>query len=405
MSMLFISYCNSDQEHLDEVVAKLKLAFPKQNTVFDHVDSNTGFGDDFCKEIKQKIRRCDFVLLIVSKESLESQWVMYELIEAAKHEKPVIPYLVDANIDPASQFPPYLKALAPAKDLDTLIKDIRRRREESIWDPWGQFPTGLRLLTLIYLGLILAGAAGGKKLVDLNECLSYISAPTATELNVLLSSLSLVIAWIPTLVWIPILPWTPILAWTPIPTLPDNPVCGVSVITFALMLFVSDVVHEVYGERAAKSLIIPGILGSILFTGLILTFRLLPEAIIGQGWSNELEAAFDDTHAHVIQVMIWGTFAYATTQLLDVKIFQALLNYFGYRYGGIRSLVSKTGSQLFNTLLYIFFVYRQDSVSDLFFGHLIAKIMIAVLGAMIFRRLTRSFINLEKSGTNLCGPE
>ena len=304
-------------------------------------------GDSVQSEIDKRLKRCDMLLVVVTESSIKSGWVTYELIKAAKYGKIVIPFVPH----PLHDLPQYLRDLAYVTDIAHLKKHIAQHGIVSHFGgEFGPLPSEFDLLQILYITLILTGCVGATKVVNPN--------------------------W-----WL-------------------DPFFGVSVITFAGLLFVSDVVHEVYGERAATSLIIPGILTTIVMGVILIFFMYLPAAHFS-GWNANDEVAFDHTVSGIVSVIFLGAIAYLATHLIDIKIFKFLTRRWDYRYSGARNFLSTIVAQIFNTTIYIIVVYRDGSTLNLLLGHMAAKVGIASFGALFFRKITRYFIEIKSRGTNL----
>ncbi|MGQ9908428.1 MAG: tetratricopeptide repeat protein [Candidatus Flexifilum sp.] len=57
-------------------------------------------GKPWKAQLAEAIRRCDILLFAATRESLESQWCLWELQEAYRQHKPIIPVKLRRNIDP-----------------------------------------------------------------------------------------------------------------------------------------------------------------------------------------------------------------------------------------------------------------------------------------------------------------
>lgn len=336
--MAFISYSHEDAKVAETIAQAFDGSGTSKSIDFEFIAA----GDLIQSEIIKRLKRCETVVVVVTEHSLSSGWVTYEIIQAAKHGKPVIPYL-PSKLD---HIPKYLSDIAYADDLNALVTRIQDEQKKLKRSIFGPFQGGYQLLLIIYLALILAGCAGATKVVDPN--------------------------W-----WL-------------------DPYFGVSVFTFAAMLFVSDVVHEVFGLRAAKGLIAPGLFCSILFGVILWAFMTLPPATFS-GWTACEESAFDSTHGNVIRVTIFGSLAYLLTQSFDIMIFQRLTEKWEYELPRLRTFLSTLFSQCLNTALYIPFVYLNEASWNLVLGHGLMKIGIALFGAFFFPQITRYFINAENN--------
>ncbi len=89
MSHIFISYSHKDTAYVEKLEKKLI------SEGFDlWVDHRIDYGSRWTKEIEKAIDACDAYIIVMSKNSAESQWVERERIHAEKRRKPFFPLLL-----------------------------------------------------------------------------------------------------------------------------------------------------------------------------------------------------------------------------------------------------------------------------------------------------------------------
>lgn len=100
---VFISYSSTDSKIIDKVKQELE-----KNSIIVIIDSDfLEAGDDITRIIREKIEKCDVLILALSKESIKSKWVKMEYHFAMDHRKKIIPILLkDAE---QKDIPPYLQ--------------------------------------------------------------------------------------------------------------------------------------------------------------------------------------------------------------------------------------------------------------------------------------------------------
>lgn len=91
---IFCSYSHKDKKTVYEISSELI------NAGFNvWVDTSLVGGSDWVREIEKTIKQADFVLVFISKSSVESEWVMREITFAGELHKTIIPVLIeDADI-------------------------------------------------------------------------------------------------------------------------------------------------------------------------------------------------------------------------------------------------------------------------------------------------------------------
>ena len=142
---LFISYSHKDTEKVYET---LDMLHDKKYRIW--YDESCETGNDFRQELRDRIERCEAVILFVSEASMTSPFCGMEIIVARENQKRIFPiYLDDAKVPPAfeillanthhgsiSNMPKLIKALVrdlPAEAMDrlTVVDDRLTKCEDN----------------------------------------------------------------------------------------------------------------------------------------------------------------------------------------------------------------------------------------------------------------------------------
>lgn len=92
MSHIFISYSHHDKTYAHKLQRHL------QDQGFDAwVDDRIDYGVRWPREIERRLKECQAFILVMSPNSLESDWVQEELNYARQLKKPVFPLLLDGE--------------------------------------------------------------------------------------------------------------------------------------------------------------------------------------------------------------------------------------------------------------------------------------------------------------------
>ena len=92
MAHIFISYSHKDTAYVEKLEKKLI------DEGFDvWVDHRIDYGSRWTKEIEKAIDTCDAYVIVMSKDSAESQWVERERIHAERRRKPFFPLLLSGD--------------------------------------------------------------------------------------------------------------------------------------------------------------------------------------------------------------------------------------------------------------------------------------------------------------------
>ena len=89
---IFISYSKNDELYLDELIEHLRDFEPKLEIYYDKL---TGLGENVHKTILDRIKDCDYIIALVSKDFLNTDYIRkIEMPEAIKNERRIIPIIV-----------------------------------------------------------------------------------------------------------------------------------------------------------------------------------------------------------------------------------------------------------------------------------------------------------------------
>jgi len=92
MGHIFISYSHKDKKYVEKLEKKLI------DEGFDvWIDHRIDYGSRWTKEIEKAIDTCAAYIVVMSKNSSESQWVERERIHAEKCRKPFFPLLLSGE--------------------------------------------------------------------------------------------------------------------------------------------------------------------------------------------------------------------------------------------------------------------------------------------------------------------
>ncbi|NOH03670.1 MAG: TIR domain-containing protein [Chloroflexi bacterium] len=131
---VFISYSLKD----NDFVLKLSNDLSRAGFQVLRLDNVVMVGDNIQDKINESIQKADFFVAVMSKESLESDWVLRELEIAAKSKKKIFPVLKE-NVP----LPPLMESIQYAdftKEYDSAILSLakslrastRSRKAESV---------------------------------------------------------------------------------------------------------------------------------------------------------------------------------------------------------------------------------------------------------------------------------
>lgn len=119
---LFVSYSHRD---IDKVYPILDAFYDKKYRIW--YDESCETGNDFRDELRQKIEKCEAVLLFVSKSSMESPFCGMEIIVARENNKKLYPiFLEDVKIPPAFSILLANMHHGTANNIEKLVKAMVR---------------------------------------------------------------------------------------------------------------------------------------------------------------------------------------------------------------------------------------------------------------------------------------
>jgi formylglycine-generating enzyme required for sulfatase activity len=95
MADIFISYSHKDQNYVRELAVYLK-----NEGLSVWVDDRIDHGDRWWQTIVANIRKCDAMIVVMTPESEETEWVEREYFFAAKIKKPLFPLLLKGDCFP-----------------------------------------------------------------------------------------------------------------------------------------------------------------------------------------------------------------------------------------------------------------------------------------------------------------
>ena len=92
MSHIFISYSHKDKTYVEKLEKKLI------EECFDvWIDRRISYGEEWLKDIQKNLDECDAFVVVMSKNSSESDMVQNEVTYARKKRKQVFPILLDGE--------------------------------------------------------------------------------------------------------------------------------------------------------------------------------------------------------------------------------------------------------------------------------------------------------------------
>ncbi len=94
MSKLFISYARADKGQVDQLVELFREA--EHDPWFDH---RLLPGEAFKQALKAAIVDCDIFIYVLSLQSVKSEWCQWEFAEAIEQSKPILPILIQEDIE------------------------------------------------------------------------------------------------------------------------------------------------------------------------------------------------------------------------------------------------------------------------------------------------------------------
>lgn len=329
MQLVFVSYAHSDGDIADaicDVLDEMGISYFR-----DVKDIN--WGDTLDEAVQSGVRNSEMLIVVISNASVKSRWVPYEIGQATALKKRILPFVTSSDLG----VPYYIRKLTYVTDLESVSTFFRSYREShsSLPSAYRSLPSARQTLLTIYLALLVAGVAGGSKVIAIGV---------------------------------------------------GNLSAAVTVISFAFTYLITDMVHQVYGESEAKKFVIPGLVAmSVAAFFLWLFVQILPHNSYPDQDSYRLILSLPP------RMFISGLIAFVISQFCDIAIFQRLISVFPDKWRGFRNLVSTLLSQLIDTSIFIplAFIGRNDDILNLLTGHYLVKVFIAVVAVPLFLAVTR----------------
>jgi hypothetical protein len=129
MTDVFISYANADKDHVERLVQGLREA----NIVGWLDKTDIAAGANISSEIRDAMRRSSAVIVFLSPQALQNQWVQFEVGAAEALDKAIIPVIVSGN-ELEQQLPEILKTRnvidARSRSNATVVDAISRALEQ-----------------------------------------------------------------------------------------------------------------------------------------------------------------------------------------------------------------------------------------------------------------------------------
>ncbi|MEM1295396.1 MAG: toll/interleukin-1 receptor domain-containing protein [Verrucomicrobiota bacterium] len=124
MLKVFISYSSKDRQVVKWIDRELDERGFKSRMDVEFLEG----GDDFAEEIRDRIANCDEMILVLSPNSLQSQWVTYEAACADMLGKRIVPVLLCVEPEAVPSLLQKYHA-RPINQIDLLANAMMRRAE------------------------------------------------------------------------------------------------------------------------------------------------------------------------------------------------------------------------------------------------------------------------------------
>ncbi|MDX2161009.1 MAG: SUMF1/EgtB/PvdO family nonheme iron enzyme [bacterium] len=142
---IFISYSRVDRNLCVDLASRLRRVYGYESTWFDET---LHAGEVWWQEILDQVRRCDIFLIMMTRETFESEYCQAELKEARRLNKALLPVLVRAR----TEIPDHLKHIQYVDmgqginadniaELYAAIEQIQKRLKPQAADPLSPDPT------------------------------------------------------------------------------------------------------------------------------------------------------------------------------------------------------------------------------------------------------------------------
>jgi hypothetical protein len=125
---VFVSYAHRQRVVVDRLVSDLR-----RNRVKVWVDERLQSGDQWRNELASAIARTNALVVVVSADSIASEWVQWEVGEAKKANKPVLPIMFE-NCD----LPDWLSSIQYAKaheNYENAVRELAERARQTLLAP------------------------------------------------------------------------------------------------------------------------------------------------------------------------------------------------------------------------------------------------------------------------------
>ena len=123
---LFISYARSDRDYALQLVRLLD-----ENDIDLFIDDNIRTGQKWKEVIQNNLLGCSHFILVVTPDSLQSDWVKRELWAALLNDKPIFPWMA-VKLGSEDEIPFELEDIQFAESRDKLINDLEKALQRPI---------------------------------------------------------------------------------------------------------------------------------------------------------------------------------------------------------------------------------------------------------------------------------
>lgn len=148
-----------------------------------------------------------------------------------------------------------------------------------------------------------------------------------------------------------------------------------TLLAFSITFWITDVVSEIYGKRAAKKVVWAG------FWTILLVYMLIKIAIVWPSapfWKDQ--SAYQKIFGGSLRIITGGVIAYLVSQFHDVWAYHFLKDITKGKYLWLRNNLSTMVSQLINTVIFVTIAfYGIQPVGKIIIGHYIGKVLVAAL--------------------------
>ena len=114
----FISHSSKDDKH----AMNIRQALKRINIPCFLDETDLGWGSKIVDEINIELHQCSHLLVVLSPSSLTSQWVHFEVGQAAALSKEILPFLTTSDL----QVPDYLRLYKPVTTNEAVVRFFQR---------------------------------------------------------------------------------------------------------------------------------------------------------------------------------------------------------------------------------------------------------------------------------------